>query len=194
MPDQRPFYLGDDHQHLEDYMLVEHVSSSPRQSPVLQWHPGRAISHGVFHGRIWSTKMHKRPMPSRQIAIYCSPTRAQIDTKPQLEIYADDVKCTHGATIGQIEENACFTCVPAVSTRLRARACSRWPSPASAWNASGRAGAESGRHDRTGLPSTLLPEREYPPASATRAGAGRKSNEHPATMNFRRHRRPGRPV
>jgi Fe-S cluster assembly protein SufD len=33
---------------------------------------------------------------------------ARIDTKPQLEIYADDVKCTHGATIGQIEENALF--------------------------------------------------------------------------------------
>ena len=33
---------------------------------------------------------------------------AQIHTKPQLEIYADDVKCTHGATIGQIEEDALF--------------------------------------------------------------------------------------
>jgi Fe-S cluster assembly protein SufD len=33
---------------------------------------------------------------------------AQIDTKPQLEIYADDVKCTHGATIGQIDEEALF--------------------------------------------------------------------------------------
>jgi Fe-S cluster assembly protein SufD len=33
---------------------------------------------------------------------------AQVDTKPQLEIYADDVKCTHGATIGQIDENALF--------------------------------------------------------------------------------------
>jgi Fe-S cluster assembly protein SufD len=33
---------------------------------------------------------------------------AQIDTKPQLEIYADDVKCTHGATIGQIDEDAIF--------------------------------------------------------------------------------------
>ena len=32
----------------------------------------------------------------------------QIDTKPQLEIYADDVKCTHGATIGQIEGDALF--------------------------------------------------------------------------------------
>jgi Fe-S cluster assembly protein SufD len=33
---------------------------------------------------------------------------AQIDTKPQLEIYADDVKCTHGATIGQMDDNALF--------------------------------------------------------------------------------------
>jgi Fe-S cluster assembly protein SufD len=33
---------------------------------------------------------------------------AQIDTKPQLEIHADDVKCTHGATIGQIDEDALF--------------------------------------------------------------------------------------
>jgi Fe-S cluster assembly protein SufD len=33
---------------------------------------------------------------------------AQIDTKPQLEIHADDVKCTHGATIGQIDEEALF--------------------------------------------------------------------------------------
>jgi Fe-S cluster assembly protein SufD len=33
---------------------------------------------------------------------------ARIDTKPQLEIYADDVKCTHGATIGQLDENALF--------------------------------------------------------------------------------------
>ena len=31
-----------------------------------------------------------------------------VDTKPQLEIYADDVKCTHGATIGQLDEEALF--------------------------------------------------------------------------------------
>jgi Fe-S cluster assembly protein SufD len=33
---------------------------------------------------------------------------AHIDTKPQLEIFADDVKCTHGATIGQIDQTALF--------------------------------------------------------------------------------------
>ena len=33
---------------------------------------------------------------------------AQIDTKPQLEIFADDVKCSHGATIGQLDDDAIF--------------------------------------------------------------------------------------
>ena len=33
---------------------------------------------------------------------------AEVDTKPQLEIYADDVKCAHGATIGQIDQNSLF--------------------------------------------------------------------------------------
>ena len=36
--------------------------------------------------------------------------KAEIDTKPQLEIFADDVKCTHGATVGQLDENALFYC------------------------------------------------------------------------------------
>jgi Fe-S cluster assembly protein SufD len=34
--------------------------------------------------------------------------RAEIDTKPELEIYADDVKCSHGATVGQLDESAIF--------------------------------------------------------------------------------------
>src|SRR5204863_10103160 len=34
--------------------------------------------------------------------------QAQVDTKPQLEIYADDVKCTHGAAIGQLDEDEMF--------------------------------------------------------------------------------------
>jgi Fe-S cluster assembly protein SufD len=34
--------------------------------------------------------------------------RAQVNTKPQLEIFADDVKCTHGATVGQLDEDALF--------------------------------------------------------------------------------------
>ncbi len=35
---------------------------------------------------------------------------ARVDTKPQLEIFADDVKCTHGATVGQLDEEMVFYC------------------------------------------------------------------------------------
>jgi Fe-S cluster assembly protein SufD len=34
--------------------------------------------------------------------------QAEVDTKPQLEIFADDVKCTHGATVGQLDDDALF--------------------------------------------------------------------------------------
>jgi Fe-S cluster assembly protein SufD len=36
--------------------------------------------------------------------------KATINAKPQLEIFADDVKCSHGCTIGQLDETAMFTC------------------------------------------------------------------------------------
>ncbi len=38
----------------------------------------------------------------------CCPGRAEIDTKPELEIYADEVKAAHGATIGQLDERSLF--------------------------------------------------------------------------------------
>ncbi len=63
---------------------------------------------GVFHGRI-----HVRPPAQKTDAkqtnksLLLSPA-ATISTKPQLEIYADDVKCTHGATVGQLDRNSIF--------------------------------------------------------------------------------------
>jgi Fe-S cluster assembly protein SufD len=65
-------------------------------------------SHGVFHGRIVVHKDAQKSDAKQTNRNLLLSDDAQIDTKPQLEIYADDVKCTHGATIGQIEENALF--------------------------------------------------------------------------------------
>ena len=45
---------------------------------------------------------------ARRTATCCCRRRAEVDTKPQLEIYADDVKCTHGATVGQLDDDALF--------------------------------------------------------------------------------------
>lgn len=100
-------FLGAGRQHLDNYMHVEHAAPhcSSRQfyNGILD-----GQSHGVFHGRIVVHKAAQKTDAKQTNRNLLLSDDAQIDTKPQLEIYADDVKCTHGATIGQIEENALF--------------------------------------------------------------------------------------
>ena len=100
-------FIGNGRQHLDNYMLVEHASphcgSRQFYNGILD---GRA--HGVFHGRIIVHKDAQKTDAKQTNRNLLLSDTAQIDTKPQLEIYADDVKCTHGATIGQMEENALF--------------------------------------------------------------------------------------
>jgi Fe-S cluster assembly protein SufD len=100
-------FIGTNAQHIDNYMLVEHASPhcSSRQfyNGILD---NRA--HGVFHGRIIVHKDAQKTDAKQTNRNLLLSDDAQIDTKPQLEIYADDVKCTHGATIGQVEENALF--------------------------------------------------------------------------------------
>src|ERR687891_745076 len=52
--------------------------------------------------------MRKKPTPGRQTRICCSLKGRGGKPKPQLEIYADDVKCSHGSTIGQLDRDALF--------------------------------------------------------------------------------------
>ena len=100
-------FVGNGRQHLDNYMHVEHASPhcSSRQfyNGILDGH-----AHGVFHGRIVVHKDAQKTDAKQTNRNLLLSDNAQIDTKPQLEIYADDVKCTHGATIGQMEENALF--------------------------------------------------------------------------------------
>ena len=100
-------FIGAGEQHMDNYMLVEHAS--PRCSS-RQFYNGilDGQSHGVFHGRIIVHKDAQKTDAKQTNRNLLLSDQAQIDTKPQLEIYADDVKCTHGATIGQVEENALF--------------------------------------------------------------------------------------
>ena len=55
-----------------------------------------------------STKMPRSPTRARPTRIYYCRTDAVVNTKPQLEIHADDVKCSHGSTIGQLDADAMF--------------------------------------------------------------------------------------
>jgi Fe-S cluster assembly protein SufD len=100
-------FIGNGRQHLDNYMLVEHASPhcASRQfyNGILDDH-----AHGVFHGRIIVHKDAQKTDAKQTNRNLLLSDDSRIDTKPQLEIYADDVKCTHGATIGQMEENALF--------------------------------------------------------------------------------------
>jgi Fe-S cluster assembly protein SufD len=100
-------FIGNGRQHLDNYMLVEHAQPHCGSR---QFYNGilDGSAHGVFHGRIVVHKDAQKTDAKQTNRNLLLSDRAQIDTKPQLEIYADDVKCTHGATIGQIEENALF--------------------------------------------------------------------------------------
>jgi Fe-S cluster assembly protein SufD len=65
-------------------------------------------ARGVFNGKIFVREDAQKTDAKQTNRNLLLSREATIDTKPQLEIFADDVKCTHGATIGQLEEEAVF--------------------------------------------------------------------------------------
>src|SRR5260370_38028585 len=88
-------------------MLGEHGSAGCGSR---EFYKGILDGHaqGVFHGRIIVHKDAQKTDAKQTNRNLLLSDDAQIDTKPQLEIYADDVKCTHGATIGKLEAEALF--------------------------------------------------------------------------------------
>jgi len=100
-------FMGNDRQHMDNYMKVEHASPRCESRQVYKGILD-GQSHGVFHGRIIVHKDAQKTDAKQTNMNLLLSEEAQIDTKPQLEIYADDVKCTHGATVGQIDEEAIF--------------------------------------------------------------------------------------
>jgi Fe-S cluster assembly protein SufD len=82
---------------------VPHCQSFEVYKTILDDH-----AHGVFNGKIFVYQdAQKTDAKQTNQGLLLSPT-AELDTKPQLEIFADDVKCTHGATVGQLREDALF--------------------------------------------------------------------------------------
>jgi Fe-S cluster assembly protein SufD len=100
-------YLGSGRQHIDNSTVIEHVK--PRASS-FELYKGilNGAAHGVFNGKI---VVHKDAQKSdaRQVnKNLLLSDDAVVNTKPQLEIHADDVKCSHGSTIGQIDPDALF--------------------------------------------------------------------------------------
>jgi Fe-S cluster assembly protein SufD len=100
-------FLADGARHLDAHVRVDHLA--PHTSSLVDYR-GVAASRGraVFNGK---AIVHEDAQKSdaRQVSrnLLLSPG-AEIDTKPELEIYADDVKCSHGATTGQLDPAALF--------------------------------------------------------------------------------------
>ncbi len=65
-------------------------------------------AHAVFNGKIFVHPHAQRTDSAQSSRNLLLGARARVDTKPQLEIFADDVKCAHGATVGRLDDDAVF--------------------------------------------------------------------------------------
>lgn len=100
-------YLTRGEQLADHYMVVEHAqphcASHEYFNGILD-----DKSRGVFHGRILVQPVAQKTDAKQTNKNLLLSDHATADTKPQLEIYADDVKCTHGATIGQLNAESIY--------------------------------------------------------------------------------------
>ena len=100
-------YLADGRRHVDTYLFVDHAKPRGTSRETFKGVVG-GRARGVFNGKVLvrqDAQQTDAHMGNKNLLL----TRdAEVDTRPQLEIYADDVKCTHGATVGQIDEAALF--------------------------------------------------------------------------------------
>ncbi len=99
--------LLEDQQHVDHYTLVDHAS------PKCESHQDyKGVfsegSKGVFNGKIHVDQLAQKTNAFQQNNNILLDDKATVNTKPQLEIFADDVKCSHGCTVGQMDEDALF--------------------------------------------------------------------------------------
>lgn len=99
--------LGKNKQYIDHHTTVEHLKPHGTSQEYY-----KAIldneAHGVFNGKVIVSQDAIKTNAAQQHKTLLLSRSAQINTKPQLEIFSDDVKCTHGASIGQLDEDALF--------------------------------------------------------------------------------------
>jgi Fe-S cluster assembly protein SufD len=100
-------YMLNERQHMDHHTQIDHLAENCVSR---EYYRGvlDGASHGVFNGKVivhagaYGTDAHQA---NHNLLLS---RLAEVDTKPQLEIFADDVKCTHGATVGQLGEDQLF--------------------------------------------------------------------------------------
>ena len=100
-------YLPTGNEHVDNHTTMDHTSSDGTSSELY-----RGImygtSTGVFNGKVFVRPDAQRTNAYQQNTNIVADRGASINTKPELEIYADDVKCSHGCTVGQFDLEALF--------------------------------------------------------------------------------------
>ena len=100
-------YMVDGEQHVDHQTRIEHAEPNCFSREVYKGILDGA-SHGVFNGKVFVRPAAQKTDGKQENNNLLLSNRARVDTKPQLEIFADDVKCTHGATVGKLDEQALF--------------------------------------------------------------------------------------
>lgn len=100
-------FVTSEGQHIDNHTSVDHASSYTRSRQLYKGIlDGR--SKAVFNGKVVARQgTHQVDAHQTNRNLLLAP-RAEVSTKPQLEIFADDLKCSHGATVGQLDDEAIF--------------------------------------------------------------------------------------
>jgi Fe-S cluster assembly protein SufD len=100
-------YIGNGTQHRANYTKIDHAVPN-----CTSWEVYKGIlddeSHGVFNGKIFVHEDAQKTDAKQNNSALILNDGAKINTKPELEIYADDVKCTHGCTVGALSDEGLF--------------------------------------------------------------------------------------
>jgi len=103
----RGLFFGEGARHIDNHTLVDHAVPHCKSDELYKGVLGDE-SRGVFRGRVLVRKDAQKTDALQSNPNLLLSDRAEIDTRPQLEIYADDVKCSHGSSIGRLDPNALF--------------------------------------------------------------------------------------
>jgi len=100
-------YLVKGRQHVDNHTRIDHAAP---HCTSMENYKGIVDDqgHGIFNGRIVVRPKAQKTNATQSNQNLILSDKALVNTNPQLEIYADDVKCTHGSTVGQIDEDVVF--------------------------------------------------------------------------------------
>ena len=100
--------FGEGKQQFDYHTLQGHRCARHAQRLALQERARRPLAFSLYRRHRLSITVRSAATRIRRTAICCSREGARADTEPKLEIEADDVRCTHGATVGPIDEEQLF--------------------------------------------------------------------------------------